>query len=452
MKTNIFLLVIFCLFGKIVAAQNVVTFEAAVKLAIENNITIKQQENQLKVTQAEKDQTIASLFPNVGISGSAYTTDGRQWSNEEKSMINTSVDRANYSIGAQMTIFDGFRKIHQVKQSRQQHIAQKKKLEQSQNDLILLVMEKYLQILLDKELLFIGENNLYVQKQLYERIKAHVDLGIGTLTDLLIQTAQLSKNEANVITLNNRVKLDKISFAKILLLDPTYEFDVTLPNGSIYDILMKTYSVDSLYNVALKSRSDFLQLQAEKQATFYQIKIAKSAYSPKLNLFYNYGSFYASNSQRLNSQDNLYYDVGFGNQFWKENSSHQYGINLSIPIFSQLQNRTNNIRSRMAYYNTKLIINDYEAQIYSDIKGACQDFVALKESYQAKTISANAAKLVYEKQYELYKMGEGDLITLNLVNQSMIQAQSEKIQIEYTLLFYSIVIDYYSGQLLNSFF
>jgi outer membrane protein len=72
---------------------------------------------------------------------------------------------------------------------------------------------------------------------------------------------------------------------------------------------------------------------------------------------------------------------------------------------------------------------------------------AYKESYQAYEVSADASNKSYEKQLEFYRLGQGSLIDLNIENQRNVRAQSEKIQAKYTLLFQTIVLDYYLGLL-----
>jgi outer membrane protein TolC len=56
----------------------------------------------------------------------------------------------------------------------------------------------------------------------------------------------------------------------------------------------------------------------------------------------------------------LYNKIAFNDQLFKENYSHQYDINISIPIFNRLQTRTNVVRSQIDYENAKLECKDFE--------------------------------------------------------------------------------------------
>lgn len=442
---NILLLAVTSLFSQ----QQVLTYGEAVNIAVKQNITIKQQKNQLKVNQAEKRQSIANFLPGVGASGSAYRTDGLQFSNEVSSLVNTSIDRVNYNIGANMTIFNGLVNVYRLKQTNQLYEAQKEQVEQSVHDIILQVSQQFLQVILDKELLIIAKEDSVVQKKLYEQLVAYVKVGTRTETELLTQEAQLKTSEATLITKQNKLRSDKAELAKTLLFKPGKEFNVIGPKWDVDSILKIRYNPDSLMQIAIDNRPDLKRLQAKRNASLQGVRVSQSGYMPSISIYYNYGSYFASNNLRLNPVDSMYHQITFKNQLLKENYSSQYGFNISIPIFNRMQTRTNVVQSKIRYENSKLAYKDFEMQLFLDVQKACQDFLSDKKSYLAKVTSADAFQKAYQKQLEMYQVGQGSLVELNIENQRNIQAQSEKIQAEYTLYFQQIVLQYYTGRLRN---
>ena len=445
----IFLLVTVFLFvsNSLLAQQKVLTYDDAIRIAIEQNIEVKQQMNMMKVSRVNQQQSMANFLPGVRINGSASRQNGWQWSNEESEMTNTSIDRTNYNIGADMTIFNGLRNVYSLKQSHQLHVAQGEQVVQSVQDVIFEVSQQYLEVLLDMELIKIAEKDVEVQKKLYDQVEAYKNVGRSTSSELLTQEARLKKSEVNVISLQNKLRSDKAGLAKILLLEPHEEFDIISPSWDIDSILANNYHPDTLIKSALDNKPDIRRLKAEEKAALHGIGISKSAYLPKLSLFYNYGSDYASDNLRLNPADNSYYHINFEDQLFNNNNFHQYGIALEIPIFNRLQTRTSVVRSKINYENSKLSYQDYEIQLMLDIQNACQDFTAYKESYLAYVISADVSQQAYQKQLERYQLGQGSLIELSIENQRNIQSQSEKAQAEYILIFQQVVLDYYTGRL-----
>ena len=417
------------------------TYEEVVSIALENNITIKKQKNNLKISQAEKQQTLANFLPGVGADGSGYRTDGRQWSDDAVAMVNESIDRASYGIGANMTFFNGFKNVNKLKQSNNLLEAQEEQVEQSNQDIIYLVSQQFLQILLDQELVLIVEQDVEVQSKLYEQLEAYVKTGARTRAELLSQKAQLRTSEVKLLSGKNKLQNDKSSLAKTLLLDTDKEFELLQSDWNVDSILNICYNVDSLYQFAINQRSELKILQAEGKANQNGVAISRAGYMPNLSVYYNYDSYFSSNSTRDNQT------IAFDDQMFRENYSHRYGFNISVPIFNRLETRTNIVRSKIAYDNSQLTLLDFKMQLHIDIQNAYQDFISLKETYLANRIRAEASQLAYEKQNEMYQMGQGSLIDLNTENSRKIEAQSEEAQAKYNLVFQEIILDYHIGNL-----
>jgi outer membrane protein len=199
--------------------------------------------------------------------------------------------------------------------------------------------------------------------------------------------------------------------------------------------------------IGLNSRPELKKLQAEKKANQNDIAISRSGYMPRVSLYYNYGSDYSSNYRRFSPADSLYHEISFEDQLLKDNYSHQYGFNISIPIFNRLQTRTNVVRSKIGYENSKLEYQDFEMQLIIDVQNAYQDFKFQKETYLANRIRAEASMLAYEKQQEMYRMGKGSLVDLNVENKRKIEAQSEEAQAKYNLVFQQLIVKYQLGDL-----
>src|SRR5690554_35595 len=354
----------------VLSQSRVISYEEAISIALENNITIKQEQNNLRVSQAEKQQSVANFLPGIGASGRGYRTDGRQWTNEESAMVNTSIDRASYSIGADMTVFNGFRNIYKLKQSNKLLEAQKHQVEQSKQDILYLVSQQFIQILLDKELVLILEQDVEVQRKLYEQLEVYVKTGTRTKAELLSQKAQLKTSEVHLLAQNNQLRHNKASLARILFLDADSEFSLLQPNWDVDSILNANYDIDLLCQIGLHARPEQKMLEAIEKANQDNVAISRSGHLPRISIFYNYGSEYSSNYRRINPEDGLSQRIQFDDQLLRENYSHQYGFNISIPIFSRLQTKTNVVRSKMVYENSKLEYLNFELQLLIDIRNA----------------------------------------------------------------------------------
>lgn len=73
-----------------------------------------------------------------------------------------------------------------------------------------------------------------------------------------------------------------------------------------------------------------------------------------------------------------------------------------------------------------MYIWNFEIQLFLDVQNAYQDFLSYKESYLANVTCADASFRSYQKQLEIYRVGQSSIIELNLENQRNIKAQAEK--------------------------
>src|SRR5687767_834350 len=94
----------------------VLTFQEAVKIALMNNVNLRQQRNQLELSQTERNSAIASLGPNVSLNGSATRFSGNSFNQQQGRVINGVRDNVSGSINGTINIFSGFGRLNSVRQ------------------------------------------------------------------------------------------------------------------------------------------------------------------------------------------------------------------------------------------------------------------------------------------------------------------------------------------------
>ncbi len=447
-KTALLCFLFTLLFYKLSISQDkIFTYDDIVDLAVDQNIEIKQERNKLKINKAVKNHGIANLFPTLNLNGNASKIEGLQWSDQDARLLNTTISSVNYNINSEITIFNGFKNLSQLKQNKHLLIAQKEQINQSIQDIILETSQQYIQILLDKEMLKLAKSNLEVQKQIYEQIKLSVRLGKRASIDLLSQEAFYKQSETNLIEMRNKLQLDKGQLLKSLLLELDEEYDIVSLSWDVDTVMNMSHDFDLMLKEALSNRSDLKKVNAEKVAAFSQIRISKSGNLPSLSLFYSYGSNYGSNRTRVDPIDNISREIPLTDQLFKENNYNRYGASLRIPVFNGLRNKIDIVRSKVLYENLSLSHLNLERSVFIDLQNAFQNFNLFKENYITNVASVEASQKSFEKQQELFRLGKGSLLNFNIETQRNLQTHSQHIQALYTLLFQKIVIDYHLGKI-----
>src|SRR5687767_10924897 len=105
-------------------AQEKLSFKEAVKIGLQNNVTLNQQRNTLYQSQVQKTSRFAQLGPQVSINGNAGIRSGNNWIQNTGEVVNATVDGAAVSLDVTMPIFNGLSNVNAARQSSSQFDAQ----------------------------------------------------------------------------------------------------------------------------------------------------------------------------------------------------------------------------------------------------------------------------------------------------------------------------------------
>ena len=415
------------------------TFKEAVKIGLDNNVTLNQQKNQLNYTQTNKTSSLLQLGPSVDASLNAYRNDGNSFNQQEGRVVNGKIDYVNGSIDASIPIFNGLNVLNQYRQANSQNEAQLHLVAQSSQDVIRDVALQYLTCLLDQELIKINDENVASQQMQYDQIKAQVDVGTKAEADLFNQEYQL-KN-AELVLLRSRIKLrnDLATLALTLQIDPAVYFEVADVQWDINEIIADSISMQELYSVAKERRSDLKRAEFTEKAARFGYASFKGRYFPSISAGASYGSRY----NYIYGESNRSFDE----QFRTDNTQFGYGLSMRIPIFYGMRYRSQTALSKVSYENAKLLEKDTEVKVKSQVISAYQNFNDAKANFSASSSQLRAAELTYKTEKERYDLGISSMVQLTTTNQDYIKAKGDYQSAKYVLMFQKLLINHATGTL-----
>jgi outer membrane protein len=431
---NLFLICL-ALFTFSLNAQDMdLTYEEAVKIALEQNVDLRTQDNQMDVIRAEWVQSRGEMAPSIQANLRGYRASGNTFLEQEARTINTTSDNLSASLDANLNVFSGFSQINRLKYANANYKAQQKLIERTSQDVIFEVTNEFLQVLLDIEFLKIAEDNLKTQELLFKQIDAMVEAGNKPKSDLYDQLAVVKNNELLVLQAKNNLSNDKSILAITLQLDPTVQLTITDPGWDLDEVRLTEFNLDELYDISLTNRPDLKQFQLTEVASERAISISKSYFAPSLYAFYTLGTRY--NDQAIRSIDA---------QLTTDNRSSAYGLNLSIPIYSGLRNRTQYVRQKVLLENSKINTENLRKTILNDVRQAYQNFLDVRSAYDVSLAQFEASNMALNVQKEKYTLGVGSLIELTNSNNNYVLAASRQAQAQLNLLFQKVILDYHTG-------
>src|SRR5688572_19659371 len=95
--------------------SSVLTLQDALKIALMNNVTLQTQRNNLELSQIQKRSALASLGPNIGLSGQAARIDGNSFNQQQGAVVNGVRDNISGSLNVDINLFSGFGQLNTIR-------------------------------------------------------------------------------------------------------------------------------------------------------------------------------------------------------------------------------------------------------------------------------------------------------------------------------------------------
>ncbi|MCF6168871.1 TolC family protein [Lutibacter sp.] len=438
MRTKIVTALAFVFFITINAQEKKWTLQECVNYALENNISIKRSELNIELKNEEIINRKSGLYPTVSASTSQRLTFGSAQDRVTFRRVNATSHSTSIGINAGITIFNGFRIINQVEQSRIGLEASKYDLEKLKDDISLTVVNSYLNVLFNKENLKIAKSQIEVSQKQVSQISRLVDAGVQPKSNLLEVEANLANDEQKVVTAQNSLELALLDLAQTLQLDYV-GFDVeNIAVNTPSELLMYDEALP-IYKIAVENRSEIKSAKLNVLGASKGIDIAKSAFLPTLSFNYNFGS--AASFLDLASISNKAFFYQLDN-----NKNNSFSLSLNIPIFSGFRTRSNVNSAKINYEISQFNLEDTKIQLRKIIERAFMDAKAALKTYVAAEKNVTSQELSFKNSQESYNLGVMTSFDFEQVKNRFLNAQSSLINAKYDFVFRTKVLDFYVGK------
>jgi outer membrane protein len=233
----------------------------------------------------------------------------------------------------------------------------------------------------------------------------------------------------------NNLQLAVLGLTQLLEFPSPEGFTVVRPSVSADAALLG--NPDDIYSQAISSRPDILAEQYRLDGADVNMKIAKSALYPSLNISGGIGSNYYKSSG--------YNAAAFGEQM-KNNFSQYVSLSLSIPIFNKFATR-NSIRSaELSKQSQSLQLENVKKSLFKEIQQAYYNAVAAQGKYLSSKQAASSAESSFKLVSAKYENGKANITEFNESKNSYLKSESDYVQALYEFVYQSKLLDFYKGQ------
>lgn len=390
MKNIIISLVLFCICITKTNAQEVLTIEDAIRIALENNFEIKIAKNNLKISETNVAIGNAGMLP----SATASVTDNNSIQNSSQTRqdgTTTSLDNAknnnlSYGVSLDWTIFDGmkmFAKYDQLKEFQNMSDAQMKLtiLNKVSN-----VNTVYYDLIQEQQKLADLDSTIVISQKRLEFIKNRYTIGKNSKLDVLNAQVDLNTDLGNLVKEKQVYANAKTLLNQILARDLKKDFVVT--SGINVDRQLK---LDELMTLAEKQNPELVMQIINTKIAELDLKQIKGERYPIVRLTSGY-NFSESQSS-----------LGFTSQ--ASSRGLNYGFTASLNLFDgNLQNRNEKI-AKMQIDNSKLAVDQQLIQLRSNVIIAYQLYLTNLDLITLEENNTAIAKQNIEITAEKFKIG-----------------------------------------------
>lgn len=415
------------------SAGTPITFEDAVQIALEQNITLAQAQNAVASDAASVRGAKLSFLPNLQLSTSGSQTYGRNFSETTGDVLNRNNQSLNAGLSSSVTLFNGMQNVATLHEAEKNQDASELDLTRAKQTTVFTVASNYLSIITAQEQLKVQQENLASLQAQEDEIRKMVDAGARAISDLYSQQASTAAAKLAVVNAQHDLELGKVDLIQTLRLDPKVTYDFIAP--TVNDTTTTKYDLDSLTARAYAQRADLSAEAARVDASAQGVKVANAGWWPTISLTVGYNSAYTSATE-----------LSLLDQFNQQRGG-SIAIGVSIPIFDRGQTSVDAQKAKIQEDNAKLALDAQKQEVALEVKRAYLNYQSAGEQLAAAQAQQSASDLAVTTSQQRYQAGAGTLVELTQARAAQVQAASAVVSARYGLVFQQALMSYYTGEL-----
>ncbi|TRX65843.1 TolC family protein [Carboxylicivirga sp. M1479] len=406
--------------------------------AHENNITIKRQTINTQYQENLLKQSKLNRLPDLNASSDGSFSYGYTWVQESATNVDQDLRSFGISANTNLNVFSGLTNTNTIKRNKVNLLAAFQDMEKTKNDIGLLITGHYLQILFNKELLIVANEQYETSKLQVDRTKKLVDAGSQAMGSYLEIKSQAAKEALNVTQQENDLAISLLDLAQLLDLERPIEFDIEIPDLPELTAFTPAPPTD-IYAVALDIMPEIKSATYNTESKEYDLKIAKGNYYPTLGI----GAGMSTNANWLVGDP---YDSNRPlNEQFKTNKNTYIGARLSIPIFGRLQTRNNVANAKLGVMDAQYELKAEKLALRKNIQQAFADAMAAYNKYLSSEEAVESFTESFRYTEKKFNVGLVNSVDYNVAKTDFIRAQSNLLQAKYEYILRTKILDFYKG-------
>jgi len=440
-RITITTLLLMGLMGSSAMAQESWSLTKCIDYAKQQNLDVKRRTNDMKTADVQANTARNSRLPGVNASLNQNLGFGRTVGNSN-TYVNQNSSRTDFGINASAPLYQGNYISSRIKATEWNLKAAVEDINQTGDDITIQVTLAYLQVLYNKELVKVAQENVAQGKHQLTKTEELVNGGRLPKSELFESKAQVAKEEYSLTKSQGDLKVALLTLGQLMELQSIDNFDVEVPSvdrvaiNSEAVLALTSGSIEKAYGIRPAVKAAEYRLQAGEQ----NINMTKAAYYPSLNLVAGYSNSYYYAFNTPSGMPNTSFATQVKNQGQK-----MVGLQLSIPIFSRYETRNSVNLARIEQEQRKLSLTDAKKTLFKDMQQAYYSAMTAQQNFLSAKQALEASTVAYQYAQEKFDAGRSTVFETNETKKRLATSQSELAQARYEYIFRTKLLDYYNG-------
>ena len=443
------------------------TLEQCIAIALEKNISIKQADLEVENAKVGQSDARSAFLPSINLQSNHSWNIGLNSNITTGILENLTTQFTSISGSVGMTIYNGNRNFLQLYRSNLDLLAREYQLQDMSDDVRLLIANAFLQIMFNDEILKVSKTQLELSQSELERTRNLITSGVLAAGDIYEIQATVASQEQALINAENNLRLSKINLAQLLLIQDYENFDIQLQDLEVPFSEITTKSPKAIYEKALEFRNDIRAAKTNVEITTADIKLIKAEQFPRLTGFYSYNTRISYSDQRVPNGNFSTQPIGYiestGESVltqvpefsvvgppsffdqWSLYDGHNFGLQLSIPVFNQNSVKNRITRSKINLERSQTLLDQQKLDLENTINQAYNNTKGAFKIYEAAQTTLLAREQAYKNAGDRLEAGAINSFEFIQSKQRYEEAMSNLVRAKFDYIFKLKVLEFYFG-------
>jgi outer membrane protein TolC len=420
-------------------AQEKLSKQEAVDIALEYNYDIKVVNNNVEISKNSSSIYNSGYLPSVSaLGGAGYinSSNENEFENGDIQTNNSVSNSYNASVGLNYLLFDGLGRKYNYNKLQELYNLSEIQARQVVENTILQLMASYYDVARLTENSINQKLFLAISKDRALRAKYSYEYGQNTQLDVLNSEVDVNKDSITYLNISRELSNAKRDLNVVLgrNINTNFEVDTTV-----------TYSIDLTYENLLKraNTNNAFLLQAEKNVDIsnYDIKINRSFWMPNVGIRGAYG------------WSNLNIDSDTDNAFSlasQTSTGLNAGLNLTWNVFDGGKTKTRVQNAKIAFDNSNLQKEQIEQDLERNVANAWETYQNSLFVLQAEQKNVETNRRNFSRSEEQFKLGQLISVEFRFAQQNLLSAINNYNEAKYVAKVAELRLLQLSGEVLGA--